>query len=84
MTTTPPLRVLFFDVFGTCVAQRDPVADELSKAAKDALESDASPMNHEVRSSATKMVCLGQGESSRILLTVFAVIRAMVRLWRAS
>lgn len=31
------VKVLFFDVFGTCVQQRTPVADELSKAAKEAL-----------------------------------------------
>ncbi|MCJ1334160.1 hypothetical protein MMC10_010867 [Thelotrema lepadinum] len=54
MTTAPQLRVLFFDVFGTCVAQRTPVADELWKAAKEALESDASSMSSEVRDKATE------------------------------
>ncbi|KAL9085041.1 MAG: hypothetical protein Q9165_007782 [Trypethelium subeluteriae] len=55
MTATPHLRVLFFDVFGTCVAQRTPVADELWRAAKDALESDVSSISSEVRTKATKM-----------------------------
>lgn len=57
MTATPQLRVLFFDVFGTCVAQRTPVADELWKAAREALESDVSLISSEVRTKATKMVC---------------------------
>lgn len=56
MTTAPHLRVLFFDVFGTCVAQRTPVADELSKAAREALDSNMS-ISSEVRAKATKMVC---------------------------
>lgn len=56
MTTRPKLRVLFFDVFGTCVAQRDPVAKELSKAAEEALASDVSSIDDEVRNKATKMV----------------------------
>lgn len=55
MTTRPQLRVLFFDVFGTCVAQRAPVADELWRAAKEALESDTSSISSEVRSKATNM-----------------------------
>ncbi|KAJ9604826.1 hypothetical protein H2200_010941 [Cladophialophora chaetospira] len=55
MATRPPLRVLFFDVFGTTVAQRTPVADELWRAAKEALESDKSAISDEVRSKATKM-----------------------------
>ena len=57
MTTTPQLRVLFFDVFGTCVAQRTPVADELWRAAREALDSDVSSISREVRTKATKMVC---------------------------
>jgi 2-haloacid dehalogenase len=57
MATTPQLRVLFFDVFGTCVAQRTPVADELWKAAQEALESDVSSISSEVRAKATDMVC---------------------------
>ena len=56
MTTRPQLRVLFFDVFGTCVAQRTPVADELWRAAKEALESDMSSISSDVRYKATKMV----------------------------
>jgi len=55
MTPTPQLRVLFFDVFGTCVAQRTPVADELWRAAREALESDVSSISSEVRTKATKM-----------------------------
>ncbi|KAK5127792.1 hypothetical protein LTR85_004908 [Meristemomyces frigidus] len=55
MTPVPQLRVLFFDVFGTCVAQRTPVADELSRAAREALESDAASMSGEVRSKALAM-----------------------------
>lgn len=57
MATTPELRVIFFDVFGTCVAQRTPVADELWRAAREALESDVSSISSEVRIKATKMVC---------------------------
>ncbi|PMD48917.1 HAD-like protein [Hyaloscypha variabilis F] len=56
MTTTsvpPQLRVLFFDVFGTCVAQRPSVADELWRAAREALESDVSLISSEVRTKAT-------------------------------
>jgi 2-haloacid dehalogenase len=56
MTTPPQLRVLFFDVFGTYVAQRTPVADELWRAAQEALESDSSSINPEVRAKASKMV----------------------------
>ncbi|TVY92316.1 (S)-2-haloacid dehalogenase [Lachnellula willkommii] len=55
MTTTPQLRVLFFDVFGTCVAQRKPVADELWKAAQEALESDVSSISSKVRTKAKEM-----------------------------
>ncbi|KAK4504294.1 hypothetical protein PRZ48_005210 [Zasmidium cellare] len=33
----PGIKVLFFDVFGTCVQQRKPVADELFSAAREAL-----------------------------------------------
>lgn len=57
MTTRPPLRVLFFDVFGTCVQQRPPVADELWKAAQEALQSNAS-ISSEVRAKATEMVLM--------------------------
>lgn len=57
MTARQPLRVLFFDVFGTCVQQRPPVADELWKAANEALESNAS-INDEVRAKATEMVLM--------------------------
>ncbi len=60
MTTIPQLRVLFFDVFGTCVAQRTPVADELWRAAREALESDVSSISSEVRTKATQMVCPSQ------------------------
>ena len=60
MSTTPDLRVLFFDVFGTCVAQRPPVADELWKAATEALESKVSSINDDVRAKATNMVCTSQ------------------------
>ncbi|RMZ86688.1 hypothetical protein DV736_g6084, partial [Chaetothyriales sp. CBS 134916] len=55
MTTPPQLRVLFFDVFGTCVAQRTPVADELWRAAREALESDVSAISSGVRTKATQM-----------------------------
>jgi len=55
MTAPPQLRVLFFDVFGTCVAQRTPVADELWRAAREALESDVSSMSSEVRTKAMEM-----------------------------
>lgn len=55
--TVPQLRVLFFDVFGTCVAQRTPVADELSRAAREALKSDVSSIDAELRVKAAKMVC---------------------------
>jgi len=55
MTAAPRLRVLFFDVFGTCVAQRTPVADELWRAAREALESDGSSISGEVRTRATTM-----------------------------
>jgi hypothetical protein len=53
----PQLRVLFFDTFGTVLAQRKPVADELWRAAQEALKSNASSINSEVRAKATKMVC---------------------------
>ena len=55
METTSPLRVLF-DVVGTCVAQGAPVADELWRAAREALESDMLSINREVRAKATEMV----------------------------
>jgi 2-haloacid dehalogenase len=57
MSTPAQLRVLFFDVFGTCVAQRTPVADELWRAAQETLDSDTSSINPEVRTKASKMVC---------------------------
>lgn len=56
MAISPQLRVLFFDVFGTCVAQRPPVADQLWRAAKEALESNDSTISEEVRANAAKMV----------------------------
>lgn len=58
MTALPKLRVLFFDTFGTTVAQRKPVADELWNAAQEALNSSGSLMDDEVRAKATKMVDL--------------------------
>lgn len=70
MATKPQLRVLFFDVFGTCVAQRTPVADELSRAAKEALESNTS-ISNEVRTKATEMVCPKQ--LSSYLYTQFKI-----------
>lgn len=57
--TRPQLRVLFFDVFGTCVAQRPTVAKELYNAAQEALESKNSSVSDAVRSKAMEMVCLG-------------------------
>lgn len=57
MTSTPQLRVLFFDTFGTTVAQLTPVADELWKAAQEALESNESSVSNEVRTRAANMVC---------------------------
>jgi len=56
MVATPKLRVLFFDTFGTSVAQRKPVADELWRAAREALASDTSSIDREVRAKATEMV----------------------------
>jgi 2-haloacid dehalogenase len=56
MAIIPQLRVLFFDVFGTCVAQRTPVADELWRAAQQALKSDMS-ISDDVRAKAMNMVC---------------------------
>lgn len=56
MSTRPQLRVLFFDVFGTCVAQRKPVADELWGATQEALESDTSLISSEVRTKAKSLV----------------------------
>ena len=82
MTTTKQLRVLFFDVFGTCVAQRTPVADELWRAAQEALKSDMSSIRGEIRDKATKMVCLSQLIIINQKLISFIVIRAMVRIWR--
>ena len=56
MAATPKLRILFFDVFGTCVSQSPSVADELFKATREALESSSSSMSGEVRANAEKMV----------------------------
>ena len=58
MSTTPKLRVLFFDVFGTCVRQREPVGNALWTAAREALESDVSTISSEVRAKAKEMVSL--------------------------
>ena len=60
MAAPPKLRVLFFDVFGTCVAQRPPVADELWRATKEALESGVTSISNEVRTKAMEMVCLSR------------------------
>jgi hypothetical protein len=57
---TPKLRVLFFDTFGTVLAQRKPVADELWRAAQQALESNTSSISSEVRAKASKMVCFSK------------------------
>lgn len=56
MTTKPQIRVLFFDVFGTCVMQRKPVADELWRATQEALESTTAALSEEVRAKASKLV----------------------------
>jgi hypothetical protein len=83
MTITPQLRVLFFDVFGTCVAQRTPVADELWRAAQEALESDVSSISSEVRTKATEIVCPSQLSTPiKYKLICFADIRTVVRVWR--
>lgn len=75
MTATPQLRVLFFDVFGTCVAQRTPVADELWRAAGEALASDVSSINSDVRIKAANMVCPSQlSIHLKYQLIYFAVI----------
>lgn len=50
------LKVLFFDVFGTCVAQRVPVTNELRDAAKAALEQRDSSISPDVRKKAEAMV----------------------------
>ena len=55
MANTPQLRVLFFDVFGTCVAQNGPVADELWRATREALGSDVSSLSSNVRAKAEEM-----------------------------
>ncbi|KAK5117286.1 hypothetical protein LTR62_005903 [Meristemomyces frigidus] len=57
MSSVPPLRVLFLDVFGTTVAQIPPVADELCRAAKEALDSKTSSISGQVRSKAMQMSC---------------------------
>jgi hypothetical protein len=85
MTTTAQLRVLFFDVFGTCVAQRKPVADELSRAAREALESDVSSISSEVRIKAMEMVYPSQLSIHLIYKLIhLAAIRAVVRVRRRS
>lgn len=58
MTSVSQLRVLFFDTFGTTVAQLAPVADELWKATQGALESAESSISNEVRAKAAEMVRL--------------------------
>jgi 2-haloacid dehalogenase len=57
MAIPPQIRVLFFDTFETCVAQRTPVADELSRAARETLDSDVASISSEVRTKATEMLC---------------------------
>lgn len=52
------MRVLFFDVFGTSVEQRTPVADALWEAVRKALWADGSSMNGGIRAKVQKMVCL--------------------------
>jgi hypothetical protein len=79
----PKYRVLFFDTFGTVLAQRKPVADELWKAAQKALESNTSSINGGVRDKAMKMVRLSE-LSTHVLceLTCYPDIRAVVRVGR--
>jgi len=88
MTPPPKLRVLFFDVFGTCVGQRTPVADELWKAAQEALKSDSSSMSSEVRTKATNMVCPSQSRMlitiERKLISMFIDVRSVVRARRGT
>ncbi|KAF7194252.1 (S)-2-haloacid dehalogenase 4A [Pseudocercospora fuligena] len=55
MQPPPDLKVLFFDVFGTCVNQTTSIAGELSQAAKEALESNDSSITEEIREKASKM-----------------------------
>ncbi|KAF2168409.1 hypothetical protein M409DRAFT_21160 [Zasmidium cellare ATCC 36951] len=50
----PGIKVLFFDVFGTCVQQRKPVADELYNATKEALKA-GEGIDEEVRRKAEGM-----------------------------
>ena len=52
----PGIKVLFFDVFGTCVQQRKPVADELHNATREALKS--AELDKGVRTKAEGMVCV--------------------------
>lgn len=79
----PQLRVLFFDTFGTVVAQRKPVADELWKAAQNALQSNTSSISGEVRAKAMKMVCFGKPSTYKSYQLIFGLdIRAVVRFWR--
>lgn len=50
------LRVLFFDVFGTCVAQLPPIASELQAAAATVLQSNYASVPGEIRRRAEQMV----------------------------
>jgi len=85
MTTTPQLRVLFFDVFGTCVAQRAPVGDELWKAAQEALKSDVSSISGDIRVKTADMVrrqAIGSPLNPYIILTSLEVLRGVARAGR--
>ena len=69
MTAKPRLRVFFFDIFGTCVAQRAPVADAPWRAANEALTSETSSISTKVRSKAEKMVrSRGQSDGKHELI----------------
>nr|POF04702.1 (s)-2-haloacid dehalogenase 1 [Quercus suber] len=54
----PPVKTLFFDVFGTCVDWRTTVTDELYESAQAAANSDSSSIDDDARSKASQMVCL--------------------------
>lgn len=60
MQPSSNLKVLFFDVFGTCVNQTTSIADELSQAAKEVLESTDSSITEDIREKASKMVGVKQ------------------------
>lgn len=65
------------------MAQRGPVADELSKAAQETLESDASSISNDVREKAKKMVCSNQWNPLlKHALIHSAVLRPVVRARR--